>query len=80
MKKLLHVPMADPFSCHVFEVNEYPTDREDFAMLDSDCDVDDFLTEVLNPNGDSMLLGFDATKKDVKFIEKYYAPGIHRLK
>jgi hypothetical protein len=74
--KLLHIPSADPFSCHIFEVNEFPKDDDLFIMK---ChELDDFITEVLNPRPDS-LLGIEIEEEDIECIETSYRPGVQRL-
>jgi hypothetical protein len=76
--KLLHIPSADPFSCHIFEVNEFPKDDDLFIMK---ChELDDFIGEVLNPNGDSPLLGIETDEAGIEFIEFCYLPGVQHLK
>jgi hypothetical protein len=76
--KLLHIPMPDPFSCHIFEVKEFP-ECDDFALLDRE-ELEDFLTEVFNPNGNSILLGIELEEEDIEYIESVCLPGVRRLK
>ena len=76
--KLLHIPIPEAFICHVFEVKEFPEDEE-FFLLES-YQLDDFIDEVLNPNGDSPLLGIETDEAGIEFIEFCYLPGVQRLK
>jgi hypothetical protein len=75
--KLLHIPIPEPFICHVFEVKEFPN-HEDLVVLD-EYELDDFITEVLNPNGESVLLGIETDEAGIEYIESCYAPGVQRL-
>ncbi len=76
--KLLHIPSANAFSCHLFEVKEFPED-EDLVIMES-YELEDFITEVLNPNGYSPLLGIEIEEADIEYIESCYLPGVQRLK
>lgn len=76
--KLLHIPIPAPFSCHIFEVKEFP-EHEDLFIFDT-LDLDDFITDVLNPNGSSPLLGIETDDEGIEYIESCYMPGVQRLK
>jgi hypothetical protein len=58
-------------------VKEFPED-EDLVIME-DYELEDFIIEVLNPNGDSTLLGIEIKEEDIAYIESRYAPGIQRL-
>lgn len=75
--KLLHIPGNDPFSCHLFEVKEFPED-EDLSLYDRK-ELGDFIDVVLNPHSDD-LLGIEIEEEDIEYIERCYRPGVHRLK
>ncbi len=61
--------MPNPFSCHLLEITEFP-EYEDLFVFD-ECDTDDFITKVLNPNGDPLLLKIESCYAPVvKFLEK----------
>lgn len=76
--KLLHIPVPEAFSCHVFEVKVFP-EEEDFVLLEF-YQLDDFIDEVLNPNGSSPLLGIETDEEGIEYIESCYVPGVQRLK
>lgn len=75
--KLLNIPRSNPFACCLFEVKEFPENKDLFIFNRED--LDNFLTEVMNPYADSPLLGIEVAEENIEYIELYCLPGVQRL-